>query len=190
MKKIKFALLYGSTRKNRVGIRLVKYLANEIKSANHTAYTIDPLIDKLPLLDKRYEDFPKKRIPSPVKNIQKILANSDAFIIVSAEYNHMPPPALINLLNYYYKEFNRKPSSICTYSVGDFAGIRVQTPLRAMMAQLGSPPIKLGMFQPQLSKKFDKYGKPVNKEDANKRFNIFFQELLWYASTLKQGSKG
>ena len=93
----------------------------QIKKRDIT-HIIDPLENKLPLLDKRFDDFPKKNIPTAVKNVQKLLNKSDAFILVSAEYNHMPPPALINLLNYYYIEFNRKPSCICTYSVGDFAG--------------------------------------------------------------------
>ena len=96
---------------------------------------------KLPLLDKRFDDYINQALPNNIKTIQKNLKKSDAFIIVSAEYNHMPPPALINLLDYFYNEYDRKPSSICTYSGGDFAGIRVQSPLRAFMSQLGSPPI-------------------------------------------------
>lgn len=189
-KRLKFALLYGSTRKKRLAIRFVKYLFNQIKDNNHLPYIIDPLENKLPMLDKRYEDFDKNKIPNSVRNIHSILNNADAFIIVSAEYNHMPPPALINLLNYFYKEFNRKPSCICTYSVGDFAGIRVQSPLRAFMAQLGSPPVKSGMFQPSLSKNFDARGNPVvDHEEAKERFNLFFKELVWYAETLKKGRK-
>ena len=89
---------------------------------------MDPLNAKLPMLDKRYADYDKLKVPKNIKNVQKILKKSNAFIIVSAEYNHMPPPALINIFNYYYAEFNRKPSCVCTYSSGDFAGIRVQSP--------------------------------------------------------------
>ena len=96
----------------------------------------------------------------------------------------MPPPALINIFNYYYSEFNRKPSCVCTYSSGDFAGIRVQSPLRAMLSQLGCPPIKFGMFQPKVSNFFNKEGVPTNQKDAETRFNVFFDELLWYTKKL------
>ena len=34
---------------------------------------IDPLENKLPLLDKRFEDFSKNKAPNSVKNIHKIL---------------------------------------------------------------------------------------------------------------------
>ena len=188
-KKLKFAILYGSTRKKRLGIRLVKYLHDQISKNKYMPYIVDPLQYKLPLLDKRFDDFDKGKVPVSVKSIQEILNKADAFILVSAEYNHMPPPALINLLNYYYKEFDRKPSCICTYSEGDFAGVRVQSPLRSLMSQLGSPPIKYGMYQPKLSKNFNEKGIPHNSKDAEERFNIFFKELIWYANILKGKKK-
>ena len=184
-KKLKFSLIYGSTRKKRLGIRFVKFLQKQIVKNGHLSYVIDPLEKKLPLLDKRFDEFTSQLVPKDIKSIQKYLKKSDAFIIVSAEYNHMPPPALINLLNYFYKEYDRKPSTICTYSVGDLAGIRVQSPLRAMMSQFGSPPIKHGMFQPRLLDNLDKKGVPVDAKDAEKRFFLFFKELIWYTEALK-----
>ena len=69
--KLKFALVYGSTRKKRVGIRFVKYLANQISKNKHVPMIIDPLEYKLPLLDKRFEDFSKNKAPNSVKNIHK-----------------------------------------------------------------------------------------------------------------------
>ena len=183
-KKFNFTILYGSTRKKRLGIRFVDYINKQIKNRGHNSSIVDPLEAKFPLLDKRYADYDKLKVPKNIKYVQKILKKSDAFIIVSAEYNHMPPPALINIFNYYYAEFNRKPSCVCTYSSGDFAGIRVQSPLRAMLSQLGCPPIKFGMYQPKVSEFFDKKGKPLDIQDATKRFNLFFDELLWYTRIL------
>ena len=183
-KKFNFTILYGSTRKKRLGIRFVDYINKQINNRGHNSNIVDPLEAKLPMLDKRYADYDKLKVPKNIKYVQKILKASDAFIIVSAEYNHMPPPALINIFNYYYAEFNRKPSCVCTYSSGDFAGIRVQSPLRAMLSQLGCPPIKFGMYQPKVSEFFDKKGKPLDIQDAAKRFNLFFDELLWYTRTL------
>ena len=187
--KLKFALVYGSTRKKRLGIRFVKYLANQILKNKHVPMIIDPLENKLPLLDKRFEDFSKSKAPNSVKNIHKILNKADAIILVSAEYNHLPPPALINLLNYFYKEFDRKPSSVCTYSVGDFAGVRVQSPLRTILTQLGSPPIKFGMYQGKVSKSLNEKGEPNDPAETEERFNLFFKELVWYARALKVSRK-
>ena len=54
-----------------------------------------------------------------------------------------------------------------------------------MMSQFGSPPIKHGMFQPKLLDNFDANGTPIDLKDAEKRFLLFFDELLWYAEALK-----
>ncbi len=183
--KLNFTLIYGSTRKNRLGIRFVNYLSKQIKLKGHLPNIVDPLIAKLPMLDKRFVEYKKSKAPENINKIHKTLNKADAFIVVSAEYNHMPPPALINIFNYFYSEFNRKPSCVCTYSSGDLAGIRVQSPLRAMLSQLGCPPIKFGMFQPNVSNFFNEKGIPSDKIDAEKRFNVFFEELLWYTKKLK-----
>ena len=66
-KKLKFSIIYGSTRKKRVGIRFAKFLKNSIIESGNEAYIIDPLEKKFPMLDKRYEDYKKKKY-------QKILA--------------------------------------------------------------------------------------------------------------------
>ena len=184
--KKNIAIIYGSTRKNRLGIRFVKYIYSQIKKRNHSPFIIDPIKDKFPLLDKRFDDFKKNVVPKSISTVQKVLKKSDAFILVSAEYNHMPPPALINTLNFFYKEYDRKASCVCTYSTGDFAGIRVQSPLRSLLSQLGCPPIKYGMFQAKVNKFFDINGFPLNSKDAEKRFNLFFDELLWYAEAYKK----
>ena len=184
--KLRISIIYGSTRKNRIGIRFVKYLNNQVKKNGHIPIIIDPIEMPFPFLDKRYDDYKKNELPKSIAKVQKLLKKSDAFIIVSAEYNHMPPPALINILNFYYKEYDRKSSCICTYSSGDFAGIRVQSPLRAFLAQFGCPPIKYGMFQPNLGKFFDNDGIPTDEKDAKGRFDIFFNELVWYAQAYKK----
>ena len=186
--KLKFSIIYGSTRKNRLGIRFVKFLKKQIMEEGHTPYIIDPMKNKFPFLDKRFDDYSKSSLPKSINEVQKLLNKSDAFLIVSAEYNHMPPPALINILNFYYNEYNRKASCICTYSVGDFAGIRVQSPLRAFMTQLGCPPIKYGMFEPRIRENFDNNGNPLDFDNARKRFKLFFDELLWYAKAYKNNS--
>ena len=47
------------------------------------------------------------------------------------------------------------------------------------------PPIKFGMYQPKVSEFFDEKGAPLDPQDALKRFDLFFDELLWYARNLK-----
>ena len=48
-KKLKFAILYGSTRKKRLGIRFVKFLEGQVLKNGHTPYIIDPL-ENVPII--------------------------------------------------------------------------------------------------------------------------------------------
>ena len=98
---------------------MLNYLSEQIKLKGHFSNIVDPLNTKLPMLDKRFVDYQKSKVPLNINKVHKIINKADAFIVVSAEYNHMPPPALINIFNYFYSEFNRKPSCVCTYSSGD-----------------------------------------------------------------------
>ena len=47
--KFNFAIIYGSTRKNRLGIRFVNYLEKQIKLKGHNPYVVDPLKKKIAL---------------------------------------------------------------------------------------------------------------------------------------------
>ena len=69
------------------------YIKNQIKLKGHLPNIVDPLNTKLPMLDKRFADYKKSKVPENIKKVQKTLNKADAFIVVSAEYNHMPPPA-------------------------------------------------------------------------------------------------
>ena len=61
-KKFNFTILYGSTRKKRLGIRFVDYINKQINNRGHNSNIVDPLEAKLPMLDKRYADYDKLKV--------------------------------------------------------------------------------------------------------------------------------
>lgn len=82
----------------------------------------------LPLLKKplfHYEDPVKA--PQALIEADKRLKAADAFVVVSAEYNHCIPPALTNLMSHFgSKSYSYKPSGIVTYSIGELS-VFIQT---------------------------------------------------------------
>ncbi|MFQ5485092.1 MAG: NADPH-dependent FMN reductase, partial [Desulfobacterales bacterium] len=121
---MKVAVVYGSVRAKRVGIRAAYFIRNQLKKRKHTVTLIDPLKEKLPLLDKMYKEFPKGNAPKTMRKLARIFKRVDACIIVSAEYNHCIPPALSNLIDHFMEEYFWKPAGIVSYSVGGFGGVR------------------------------------------------------------------
>ena len=57
------------------------------------------------------------------KRWSKSVDSADAYVFVMPEYNYSPTPALVNALDYVYKEWNYKPCGIVSYG-GASGGLR------------------------------------------------------------------
>jgi NAD(P)H-dependent FMN reductase len=184
---LKISVIYGSTRDGRQGIKFAKHIKNELSNRGNEVVLIDPMNISIETLTKRYIDYDKDTAPISLEKMHQELDSSDAFVIVSAEYNHFMPPALINVLNHFHSEYQKKPSAITTYSVSPFGGVRVSSPLRALLTQLGMSPIPAMIHAPFVNKNFNEDGERISadKEDRNKEFIKFSEELEWYANALK-----
>ena len=53
----KIALIVGSVRRDRQGIKVARWLEEKLKKRNHTVFFIDPLELNLPLLDRMYKEM-------------------------------------------------------------------------------------------------------------------------------------
>ena len=189
---LNISIIYGSTREGRLGIRFAKYLNNEFNKRGNNTNLIDPQDLNLDTLVKRYADYEKDSAPKALEQVHKLLSKSDAFVLVSGEYNHFIPPALVNLLNHFYDEYQKKPSAVTTYSVSPFGGVRVSSPLRAFLAQLGMPPISSMLHAPFVGKNFNSEGERISNdaEERQKEFEKFATEVEWYANALKNARRG
>ena len=95
---LKLSIIYGSTRKGRLGIRFAKYLEKEFTKRGNNCFLVDPDDLALDTLKKRYVDYDEGKAPSTLAKLHSQFVETDAFIMVSGEYNHFIPPALINIL--------------------------------------------------------------------------------------------
>ena len=179
------SIIFGSVRDGRLGIRFAKYLEQAVKARGHNAILIDPLEYDLPLLRKRFADYEAGQAPAKMAELSKKLAESDAFIVVSAEYNHVPPPALLNLLDHFRGEYAEKPSAIACYSAGPFGGVRAAMTLRAVLGELGASSIPRLLACPVVQEAFDQNGMPKDAGAWKKRSDEFLEQLEWHANALK-----
>ncbi|MCJ2051216.1 NADPH-dependent FMN reductase [Methylobacterium sp. J-070] len=178
-------IILGSVRTDRIGLRAARFLAARLESRGHAAPLVDPSELKLPLLDRMYKEYPAGSAPEPLERLAALYRRSDAFLMVSAEYNHGVPPALANTLDHFLEEYFWRPSAICCYSAGQFGGVRAAMPLRAMLAEMGMPSIPSLLPIPRLQKALDPDGTPAEPwlETAAQKF---LDELEWYAEALRE----
>lgn len=181
---LEISVIYGSVRSERKGIRAARFIASQCRVRGHQVNLIDPLEFPLPLLDKMYKEYKPGEAPETLERLAGLIKRADAYIVVSAEYNHSIPPALSNLLDYFLEEYFWKPSAIMCYSAGNFGGVRAAMSLRAMLAELGMSSIPSLMPVPKVQEAFDDEGKPSD-EAWFSRADKFLTEFEWYARALK-----
>ena len=184
---LKIVVIFGSVREGRQGIKAARFIVNVLKKRKHNVTLVDPLEYRLPLMNKMYKSY-KGQAPKKLEELAKLFKSADAFVIVTAEYNHTPPPALINLLDYFLEEYFFRPSAIVSYSGGGFGGVRAASHLRDMLAELGMPSIPSSFPISKIQDSLDEKGNALD-EKLNQRVKKFLDELEWYAHALKEARK-
>ena len=179
------AILYGSVREARVGIRVVRFLEPALRRRGHTVTVIDPAEKQLPLLDRMYKEYERGSAPQVLENLAQLYREVDGFAIVSGEYNNGIPPALKNLLDHFLEEYFFRPSAIICYSAGQFGGVRAAMQLRMTLAELGMPSIPSLLPVPRVQDAFTPAGDPTD-HSFEKRCERFFREFEWYAEALRR----
>jgi len=188
MAKLNTAVIYGSARKGRYGIKAARFMVRQLEDRGHNVTLVDSQDFELPLLDKMFKEYEPGHAPEAMQRLSEILSAADGFIIVSAEYNHSIPAALKNLLDHYQSEYHYKPSGIVTYSAGPFGGVRALVNLRAILAELGTPSIPSAFPISQVFKAFDDDGVALDPA-YDERVVKFLDEFEWYARAMNQARK-
>lgn len=128
-------IVLGSTRPGRKGLAVATWV-HELATARADArYALVDVADAaLPFYDEplpaargRYEHEHTRRWSATI-------APLDAFVIVTAEYNHGVPAALKNALDFLYAEWNEKAVGFVSY--GSAGGVRAVEHLRGIVAEL------------------------------------------------------
>lgn len=185
---LRVAVLYGSYREKRVGIRAAQFLMHALEGRCE-ATLVDAAAHDLPFLNKMYKEYEPGHAPSAMQAVHEIFEQSDAFVVVTGEYNHSMPPGLKNLLDHFQSEFLFKPAGIVSYSAGGFGGVRAAVHVRAILGELGMATISSMLPVGKVGKVIEEGGKT---DDAylQKRVKPFLDELLWYAEALRKARAG
>ncbi len=184
----KIAIIVGSVRQNRQGIKVARWMEEKLKERGHIVYFIDPLELELPLLDKMYKEISN---PSPkLTQLKNQIVEADGYIPVTPEYNHSTSAAMKNTLDYFLEEYYFKPSAIVSYSVGGYGGVNAVQHLRLIFAELGAPSISSSFSISKVQEVFDDNGE-LRDQHYEKRVIRFLEEFEWYIEAFKnQRDKG
>jgi len=185
---LRIGIVLGSTRTGRFADRPAEWLLRLASQRTDAVFELVDLRDyPLPFFDEPKSPLrePSQR-PVAVQWAKKI-GELDAFVFVTAEYNHSIPAALKNAIDYVYAEWNRKPAGFVAY--GNAGGARAVEQLRLMLVEVQVAPIRSavhvmrGEFVEMLmhGKTFDDF--PHLAQAAE----LMLDDLTWWARTLRDG---
>jgi NAD(P)H-dependent FMN reductase len=132
---LKVAIIVGSTRPNRVGRIVGDWVATVAEKREDAEFTLIDLLEVgLPLLDEGLPPLTGQYTQQHTRDWAATVAEFDAFLIVTGEYNHSIPAALKNAIDFIHAEWNNKAAGFVSY--GADSGIRAVEQLRNVMAEL------------------------------------------------------
>src|SRR3954471_9203413 len=186
---LRFAVLFGSMRSNRAGIRAARFILEQLRRRGLEHPRAGGLEGQRPRLDRMYKEFPKGEAPAVMERLATLYREVDGFVIVAGEYNHGIQPGLKNLLDHFLEEYFWRPSAIVCYSAGTFGGVRAAMQLQMTLAELGMPSIPSLFPIGRIGQALAEDG-TAQDEALGRRVGRFVDELAWYATALKAQRAG
>lgn len=177
-RKTNVALIYGSTREGRFCDKVANWAATQID--RHDGFDLQ-------LIDPALVGFPTQHIDSDDPewlSIKQRMAQADAFIVVTPEYNHGYPAALKCLIDSFKGEWQAKPVAFVSYGGGS-GGIRAVEQLRLVFAELHAVAIRDSVSFASVWEQFDATGELLEPDRATKGMATLLARLSWWAAALR-----
>jgi NAD(P)H-dependent FMN reductase len=180
---IKIAIILGSTRPGRNGEAVAKWVHEVAKKRSDAEFELVDVKDfDLPLLDEPLSPMMGQYSKPHTRVWAAKIASFDAYVFVTAEYNHGIPGALKNAIDFLFAEWNNKAAGFVSY--GGVSGARAVEQLRLVLAEVRMATVRnqvlLSMFTD-----FENFS--VFKPDPRKETSIneMLDELIAWGGALK-----
>jgi len=135
MSQLNIGIILGSTRPGRNGEAVAKWVHGLARKRTDARFELIDLLDfTLPILDEPVPPSQGKYTKAHTKKWSAKVAEFDAYVFVTPEYNHGTSGALKNAIDYLNKEWTNKVAGFVGY--GAVGGVRAVEHLRLVMAEL------------------------------------------------------
>ncbi len=149
MNPLKVKVIVGSTREGRFSDKAAAWIGAEVMKQEGVEVEVLDLRDyDMPFFN---EAVSPSYIQTPyaheaVARFTQKIAEGDAYIMVTPEYNHSTSGVLKNALDWVYQEWNNKPVAFVSY--GSVGGARAVEHLRLIAIELQMAPIRTAIHIP------------------------------------------
>jgi NAD(P)H-dependent FMN reductase len=189
---MKLQIIVGSTRPNRVTPRLASWVYAQAKQMADVEAEIVDLADyDLPLFNEpgSPQFVPDRQPESAVDKWLLKLAEADAYVLVTPEYNRSTSGVLKNALDYIDFQLEKKPVALVGH--GSTGGAQAISHLRGILPGLLAVTVPRATFFIGASEGLDEQGN-LNQAISSKPYGPHtsivetLSDLKWYADALSQ----
>jgi NAD(P)H-dependent FMN reductase len=121
-----------------------------------------------------------------VRSWNRKIAEADAYLVVTPEYNHSVPAALKNAIDSVFVSFafRQKPIVAVGYSGGISGGVRAIEHLVQIAVEAEMVPLRTAVVIPQVAEAFTAEGSPINPVTELSLW-IALEDLKWWSDALE-----
>lgn len=174
-----------STRQARKGPAVASWF--EQQARGHGAFDVE-VVDlaevALPLVDEPEHPRLRKYQHAHTRAWSEIVARGDAYVFVTPEYNHAPPPSLLNALDYLLHEWAYKPVGLVSYG-GISGGLRGVQSIKPVLSGLRMVPIVESVVVPMFTTRFDASGAFTSDDKLDASARAMLTELARWEAALR-----
>ena len=188
-------IIVGSTRPGRAADHVVPWITSLAKQ--HPAFTVEVLDLRdwpLPYFAETFQTVGDPQDPTYsdpiVKRWNQRIAEADAYLFITPEYNHSVPAVLKNAIDSVFASFafRNKPAAFAGYSGGIAAGVRAIEHLAHIAIEAEMVPLRSTVLIPLVGAALDHNGGPQNPAAATAA-GIMLDDLAWWAAVLQQARR-
>lgn len=184
-------VIVDSIRPGRAADRLLPWLVGRARADERFAVDVLDLRDwALPMFAETRDSIGNPADPSYsrplIRRWNGAIADGDAFLFVTPEYNHSIPGVLKNALDSVFPSgaFRKKPAATVAYSAGPIGGARAVEQLALIAIEAEMAPLRHALLIPAVNQAFDRDGRP-NNPATDAVADVLFGDLAWWGEALR-----
>jgi NAD(P)H-dependent FMN reductase len=180
---VRVAVVVGSNRVGRFGPVVASWLLDRIgERGDFLPEVLDIASVELPTV---LSHSPSPAVAAELAKVTPVLADADAFVVLTPEYNHSFPAGLKNLIDWHYGEWRAKPVALVSYG-GVSGGLRAVEHLRQVFAELHAVTVRDTVSFHGAGAAFDEAGLPRDPVGPATAAKTMLDQLGWWARSLRE----
>lgn len=189
---MKVAVIIGAVREGRKTPQQAKWAMKTLETMENVDAELVDLRDyPMPIFDEpvspRYN--PERKVDPVAQKWLNKLAEFEAYVFVTPEYNHSVPGVLKNAMDFVDWQLMHKPAAVVSH--GSAGGARAEVALKEILSESRMVPMSTvpGVAMTHMSEKIDEEGNLIEEETVSpygpqSALEALFQDLQWYSDAL------